>query len=324
MDAKTAHHVHESPPSMTGVLAVLAALSAIGGFVALPHFLEPMLPLPEVPAELHPFETPLVVVSVVVALAGLAAAAFLFSHDGARAARLRPRFAALHRLLSGKYFIDELYDRAIGRPLHWISERVFLGIGDRRASRRLAARARRARAAHRRSARPHPDRQPAPLRASSCSSGSIACLVWIWACLTLPCSTSSCTCRCSASCCSRSCAQQDGFVRGLSLAVMVVQFLLAALLYVRFDGAVDGLQFETRLPWIPDWGVYYQIGLDGYNVLLVLLTAFLGPLVVAGAFTAIRKDVKLFYAMVFLIQFACSARSWPRISSCSISSGRRC
>ena len=68
--------------------------------------------------------------------------------------------------------------------------------------------------------------------------------------------------------------------------------------------AQDGLQFETRLPWIAAWGVYYQIGLDGYNVLLVLLTAFLGPLVVAGAFTAIRKDVKLFYAMVLLLQFA--------------------
>ena len=76
------------------------------------------------------------------------------------------------------------------------------------------------------------------------------------------------------------------------------------MLYARFDGAVAGLQFETRLPWIPDWGVYYQIGLDGYNVLLVLLTAFLGPLVVAGSFSAIQKDVKLFYAMVFLIQFA--------------------
>jgi NADH-quinone oxidoreductase subunit M len=97
--------------------------------------------------------------------------------------------------------------------------------------------------------------------------------------------------------------RQESSVRGLALAVMVVQFLLATLLYVRFDGAVEGLQFETRLPWIADWGVYYQIGLDGYNVLLVLLTAFLGPLVVAGAFTAIQKDVKLFYAMVLLIQF---------------------
>jgi NADH-quinone oxidoreductase subunit M len=97
--------------------------------------------------------------------------------------------------------------------------------------------------------------------------------------------------------------RQERTARGLSLAVMVVQFLLTAVLYVRFDGAVEGLQFETRLPWIAAWGVHYDIGLDGYNVLLVLLTAFLGPLVVAGAFTAIRRDVKLFYAMLFLIQF---------------------
>jgi NADH-quinone oxidoreductase subunit M len=99
-------------------------------------------------------------------------------------------------------------------------------------------------------------------------------------------------------------ARQEGLIRQLSLWAMLLQFALTAWLYMRFDAAVPGLQFETRLPWIADWGVYYQIGLDGYNVLLVLLTAFLGPLVVAGAFSAIRKDVKLFYSMVFLIQFA--------------------
>ncbi|HEV2977874.1 MAG TPA: NADH-quinone oxidoreductase subunit M [Casimicrobiaceae bacterium] len=98
--------------------------------------------------------------------------------------------------------------------------------------------------------------------------------------------------------------RQEDLVRRLSLAVMLLQFALTAWLYARFDPAVEGLQFETRLPWIAAWGVYYQIGLDGYNVLLVLLTAFLGPLVVAGAFTAISKDVKLFYAMVFALQFA--------------------
>ena len=98
--------------------------------------------------------------------------------------------------------------------------------------------------------------------------------------------------------------QQHDLMRRLSLWVMVLQFILTAWLYARFDNAAPGLQFETRLPWIPAWGVTYLIGLDGYNVLLVMLTAFLGPLVVAGAFSAIQKDVKLFYAMVFLIQFA--------------------
>jgi NADH-quinone oxidoreductase subunit M len=97
---------------------------------------------------------------------------------------------------------------------------------------------------------------------------------------------------------------QDDRVRSLSFGVMLAQFVITLLLYLRFDPNVAGLQFETRLPWIAEWGVYYQIGLDGYNILLVLLTAFLGPLVVAGAFSAIEKDVKLFYAMVFFIQFA--------------------
>jgi NADH-quinone oxidoreductase subunit L len=131
MSAEVEHHVHESPWSMTGVLALLALLSAIGGFIAVPHFLEPQLALPVVDETLHHFEIPLLVVSVALALAGLAAAAFLFGGPTERAERLQVRFAGVHRWLSGKYFIDELYERVIGRPLVWISDRIFLRLGDR-------------------------------------------------------------------------------------------------------------------------------------------------------------------------------------------------
>ena len=96
----------------------------------------------------------------------------------------------------------------------------------------------------------------------------------------------------------------DKLVRSTTAGVMTVQFALTAWLYAQFDGAVPGLQFATNLPWIADWGVSYAIGLDGYNILLVLLTAFLGPLVVLGAYTSIEKDVKLFHVMVLLLQFA--------------------
>ena len=98
-------------------------------------------------------------------------------------------------------------------------------------------------------------------------------------------------------------ARSNGAVRQITFWTMLVQFALTAWLYLQFQPGVAALQFETKLPWIASWGVHYHIGLDGFNVLLVLLTAFLGPLVVAGAFSAITKDVKLFYAMVFLIQF---------------------
>lgn len=96
----------------------------------------------------------------------------------------------------------------------------------------------------------------------------------------------------------------DETSRRLTLVLMLVQLMITSWLYAQFDAGTPGLQFETRLPWIAAWGVNYQIGLDGYNVLLVMLTAFLGPLVVAGSFSAVTKDVKLFHAMLFLIQFA--------------------
>jgi len=131
MDAKVEANVAESPLSMTGVLMLLALLSAVGGFFALPHFLEPQLPLPKVHAALHHLELPLLVLSIVIAFAGLAAAAYVFGSGTSRAEALQRRFAVLHRLLSGKYFIDELYERCIGRPLVWVSDFVFLRLGDR-------------------------------------------------------------------------------------------------------------------------------------------------------------------------------------------------
>jgi NADH-quinone oxidoreductase subunit M len=96
---------------------------------------------------------------------------------------------------------------------------------------------------------------------------------------------------------------RDPLVRGITFGSMLLQFVIAAVLYQRFDGLERGLQFATDVPWIASWGVSYRIGLDGLNVLLVALTAFLGPLVVMGAWTAVQKDVKLFHAMVLFIQF---------------------
>ena len=78
MEPEAEHHVHESPLSMTGVLMVLAAFSALGGFIALPHFLEPLLPMAKTPEALHHFETPLLVLSVGIAVAGLAGAWLIF------------------------------------------------------------------------------------------------------------------------------------------------------------------------------------------------------------------------------------------------------
>jgi NADH-quinone oxidoreductase subunit L len=69
--------------------------------------------------------------SIAIAVVGLAAAAWFFGGDAARAARVKASFAGVYRVLSNKYYVDEFYENAIGRPLNWVSDAVFLKLGDR-------------------------------------------------------------------------------------------------------------------------------------------------------------------------------------------------
>lgn len=131
MDKHVEHHVHESPLSMTGVLMLLALLSAFGGYIQIPHFLEAQIPLPEVVASLEHYEHTLLIVSIVLAMAGFGLAAFMFSGPASRPEGIKQSLLPLHNLLSAKYYIDELYDRTLARPLVWISENVFLRGSDR-------------------------------------------------------------------------------------------------------------------------------------------------------------------------------------------------
>jgi len=65
-------------------------------------------------------------------------------------------------------------------------------------------------------------------------------------------------------------------------------------LYVRFDAADPSLQFATRLAVDPRLGRLLPDRAGRLNVLLGAADRVPRPLVVAGSFTAITKDVKLF------------------------------
>ncbi len=131
MSHEVEHHVHESPISMTGVLMLLALLSAGGGYIAIPHFLEAQIPLPPIVESLEHYEHTLLIVSIVLAFAGLGLAAFMFGGPASRPEAIKQALQPVHRLLSGKYFVDELYDRVIVKPLAWFSDVVLLRGSDK-------------------------------------------------------------------------------------------------------------------------------------------------------------------------------------------------
>jgi NADH-quinone oxidoreductase subunit L len=134
-------HVHESPKSMLVPLAILAVLSIVGGWLAAPafwgkpdyfaKFLEPVFAAPggseagTAEAVAHALETPLAIVAVITALVGLFAAYWLYVKQPSKPDSLAKSFGGAYQTLLHKYYVDELYNAAIVRPLMWLSTNVF-------------------------------------------------------------------------------------------------------------------------------------------------------------------------------------------------------
>jgi len=104
------HHPHESPAVMTVPLMVLALLSLFGGFINIPHWLEPMFPVAE-----HE-EFLLMAISVGAGLFGIGLAYFLYVMQPGAADSIASGLGGLYKLVYNKYFVDEVYDAAVVRP----------------------------------------------------------------------------------------------------------------------------------------------------------------------------------------------------------------
>lgn len=138
-------HVHESPWSMLGPLVVLAVLSTVGGWVALPaffqgpdyfaNFLGPVFgghETAEAAGEIaaHQLELILAGVAVGAALIGLGVAYWLYLKRPGKADGLAHSLKPAYTFLLNKYYVDELYAAVVVKPLLWISTNVLWKAAD--------------------------------------------------------------------------------------------------------------------------------------------------------------------------------------------------
>jgi NADH-quinone oxidoreductase subunit L len=151
-DDRHTGHLHDAPPAMALALIVLAIGSVVAGYIGLPHafghnvlaeWLAPSFQAlaaaaPEAAGEaaLHAgeasehsaaasettLELTLMAVSSAVAILGIGIAYFIWNRRRGIAASMARQFSGLHQLLLNKYYVDELYDAAIVRPIQMISE----------------------------------------------------------------------------------------------------------------------------------------------------------------------------------------------------------
>ena len=90
--------------------------------------------------------------------------------------------------------------------------------------------------------------------------------------------------------------------RFAALVVSVVAFLLSAALYADFDGSTADMQFVERTPWIPEFRIFYHLGVDGISMPLVLLTTFTTVLVVIAGQEVIRHRASQYMASFLILE----------------------
>ncbi len=61
-------------------------------------------------------------------------------------------------------------------------------------------------------------------------------------------------------------------------------------------------QHLERIPWIDAFGIEYAMGVDGISLFLVMLTTFLGPVVMLSCATNVHKRVKEFFIAMLVMQ----------------------
>ena len=131
-------HLHEAPWVMTAPLVVLGVLSVVGGAFNLPELVDGkaslqhwLAPVSALAGRMRPVvelskavEWMLVGGAVVVAALGIVGAVRQLHPETLVPARLAPSETGLGRLLWKKWYVDEIYDAVIVRPVQWLAREV--------------------------------------------------------------------------------------------------------------------------------------------------------------------------------------------------------
>ncbi|MBI4794447.1 MAG: NADH-quinone oxidoreductase subunit M [Deltaproteobacteria bacterium] len=83
-------------------------------------------------------------------------------------------------------------------------------------------------------------------------------------------------------------------LKQVTLGLSLAEFLFSLPLWFQFDSQTAAMQFVERYNWLPQYGISYYVGIDGFSLLLIMLSTFLTPLCVLATWTDIQHRVKEF------------------------------
>jgi NADH-quinone oxidoreductase subunit M len=94
---------------------------------------------------------------------------------------------------------------------------------------------------------------------------------------------------------------RKSWLRGFAFGAALFELLVSLPLFWTFQIGEVEFQNFVSVPWIPDWGISYSVGVDGISLLLVLLTTFLLPISVLVSWEQIAEKERAYYAMLLVL-----------------------
>ena len=93
----------------------------------------------------------------------------------------------------------------------------------------------------------------------------------------------------------------SGLIKRIAAIFTLVPLVLSIILFFNFDRSLGAIQFVEKIEWIPAINANYHLGVDGLSLPLVILTAFLGFMVVLISWkTELR--VREYFAWLLLLE----------------------
>ncbi|WP_168582150.1 NADH-quinone oxidoreductase subunit M [Gephyromycinifex aptenodytis] len=97
-----------------------------------------------------------------------------------------------------------------------------------------------------------------------------------------------------------------GASRLVALVTSLITLAVAVLATMQFQpGAAEQFQLVERVPWIPQWGVSYALGVDGMALAMILMAAILVPICLLAAWNDVpeggRRE-KAYFAWMLVLE----------------------
>jgi NADH-quinone oxidoreductase subunit M len=96
--------------------------------------------------------------------------------------------------------------------------------------------------------------------------------------------------------------RSENAVRWIANLFAIAGFVVSVPLWFWYSPQGAAWQFVERAEWIPSIGATYYLGVDGFSILLILLTTLMGMIAVVSSWMAITERVKEYYIFLLVLQ----------------------